>query len=397
MEEVVEIEQPKNYRDDDAIIKVARIMDGEVVYKKTNSVVEFDITYKPKYGLTTTVVDASKLAGSDMLAKFYGLDKKAIAKGQKLEYQIAEKKVLRNPNFIDKLRLKGFEESLMLHSGEGSDYARYKKLRAIQAKTEAFYSNKAEYATKLNKESNLAKLNDQLESLESKWLSNKHNKNIAEHTIKNRIDNKRAVMINKFHQDNLEELSNQKQGAVLHLWSELMYIENINDVFNKYQSFCTNIKVASALHEDWRQTRKLPDGTFDPRWKAVKDASFAEQYATAKELPNNLRINDGKLEIDIANTKFSDLSYDWQQENMEAACVVTEMAKSGKFSEPGPIGHKIHEEWLSRNEWAKSGELGVPFAALSKEEQLKDLRQYEIAKKVLESEQSKTKGSEMEV
>jgi len=34
------------------------------------------------------------------------------------------------------------------------------------------------------------------------------------------------------------------------------------------------LEIGSQLHEDWRKTRLNEDGTYEPRWKKVKDEKF---------------------------------------------------------------------------------------------------------------------------
>lgn len=147
-------------------------------------------------------------------------------------------------------------------------------------------------------------------------------------------------------------------------------------------------KIASALHENWRKTRLNADGTFEPRWKKVKDLRFKEAYFMFSQkgynMPSNLRIGENGLEIDIANSTYAELSQDWKAENEAAATVVLEIIEqaNGKNVPILKVGDIIHNEWLKRNEWAKGGELDVPFKDLPKSEQLKDVEQYEIGKKV---------------
>ncbi|MBQ0017282.1 MAG: hypothetical protein KBT30_01460, partial [Clostridiales bacterium] len=143
-------------------------------------------------------------------------------------------------------------------------------------------------------------------------------------------------------------------------------------------------KIASDLHEDWRKTRLKEDGSYDPRWKKIKDEQFISKLNNNK-LPSNIRLNEeGAYEIDIANTSYENLSADWQEENKKAGEVVAtiilrEEETEKKYSE-GKIGAIIHDAWLARNDWAKGGELDVPFDKLPKNEQDKDLVQYQIGR-----------------
>lgn len=135
--------------------------------------------------------------------------------------------------------------------------------------------------------------------------------------------------------------------------------------------------IAAALHEDWRKTRLNPDGTFNPRWKKIKDEKFIEGL-DKDNLPASIRIENGVFEIDIANSSYDELSEDWKAENKAAAEVVAEIICSEKEYTLDEIGSIIHDEWLKRNDWAKGGELDVPFSELSTEEQNKDLAQYRV-------------------
>lgn len=136
--------------------------------------------------------------------------------------------------------------------------------------------------------------------------------------------------------------------------------------------------IAFVLHEQWRQSRLKEDGSYEPRWKKIKDTGFIDKYKD-KDLPSYVRKVENDYEIDIANACYTQLSLDWQNENKAAAEVVAEIVESDKKLSRKEIGNIIHNAWLERNSWAKDGELGVPFEELSKEEQDKDMIQYDIA------------------
>ena len=142
-------------------------------------------------------------------------------------------------------------------------------------------------------------------------------------------------------------------------------------------------QIASKLHEDWRKTRLTETGVYEPRWKKVKDESFILKL-DLENLPANVRINEGVVEIDIANSTYQQLSADWQAENKAAAEVVAEVLESDKDYSIDEVGEIIHTEWLKRNDWAKGGELDVPFVDLPKNEQNKDLAQYYIGIETME-------------
>lgn len=151
--------------------------------------------------------------------------------------------------------------------------------------------------------------------------------------------------------------------------------------------------VAFELHEAWRRPRLQSDGTYEPRWKKIKDEKFIEDIRKKEEIPAYVRVTEaGEYEIDIANACYFQLSEDWKGENKAAAEVVAKMIESGKEYSDAEAGEIIHNAWLERNSWAKDGELGVPFAELPVEEQEKDLVQYRIAKTMAEARPIKYYG-----
>ena len=130
--------------------------------------------------------------------------------------------------------------------------------------------------------------------------------------------------------------------------------------------------LASALHEDWRRTRLQEDGTFEGRVKPTKDEAWIAAHGTDQ--------------VDIANTEYIDLPEDWQAENKAAAEVIvgilSESPEALDLSDEehiNMVGEKIHTAWLARNEWAKGGDLDVPFEDLPADEQAKDINQLKIA------------------
>lgn len=151
-------------------------------------------------------------------------------------------------------------------------------------------------------------------------------------------------------------------------------------------------KIASALHEDWRKTRLNADGTYEPRWKKVKDIEFVKNL-DLENMPSNVRITNDVVEIDIANSTYDMLSEDWKAENKAAAEVVATIFEKeetiGRKMTRDEVGTIIHNEWLKRNDWVYNPEYGnpaltVPFAELPADEQAKDIDQYKIGQKVAE-------------
>lgn len=100
------------------------------------------------------------------------------------------------------------------------------------------------------------------------------------------------------------------------------------------------------------------DGTFEPRWKTIKDQNFVAKLNPSK-LPSNIRAVDSGYEIDIANSTYDQLSADWQYENQEAGKVVAGLVIHRKYDNAKldfeKAGDEIHNEWLKRNTWAKGG------------------------------------------
>lgn len=106
--------------------------------------------------------------------------------------------------------------------------------------------------------------------------------------------------------------------------------------------------VAGKLHDAWRESRKRPDGTYEPRVKPDGEGG----------------------EVDIANTSFEHLPSKWQSENLASAQSALEaLKKTLKLEEASAL---VHQAWLERNaEWAER-EQKCPYELLSEEEKEKD-------------------------
>jgi len=158
------------------------------------------------------------------------------------------------------------------------------------------------------------------------------------------------------------------------LVNERIHIEKMDKELEELKG----LEIGSQLHEDWRKTRLNEDGTYEPRWKKVKDENFDfDESSTCR------KNEDGTIEIDIANRSFSELSSDWQYENLEAGKIVAQMVGDKTEltdEERDEMASKIHDEWLKRNDWVFDENYGnpaqaVPFADLSEEEKDKDREQ----------------------
>lgn len=133
--------------------------------------------------------------------------------------------------------------------------------------------------------------------------------------------------------------------------------------------------LGSDLHEQWRESRKKEDGTFEPRWKKSKDEAWNIQHGTD--------------DVDIANCTFAELPKNWQYENLEAAKVVINLMYEKVVTGMDPEIEKreieetasdVHEAWLYRNDWVFDPNYGnpalaVPYFKLSEEEKAKDRNQ----------------------
>lgn len=148
------------------------------------------------------------------------------------------------------------------------------------------------------------------------------------------------------------------------------------------------MQLGSQLHDTWRASRKLEDGTFDPRIKTTKDVKYIESQGTDQ--------------VDIANTDFSELPKDWQGENRAAAEVVMklifdELRNGGEFA-PSFIEQasaKVHDAWLERNgAWAPESQK-LPYEELSEEEKQKDRDQVLAGLKILKNAVAKYSNENM--
>lgn len=116
-------------------------------------------------------------------------------------------------------------------------------------------------------------------------------------------------------------------------------------------------KVGDFGHEQWKETHYKMRGEGEPRWKPVKDESWA-----AENISNpNVRINEkGVAELDITKFTNSQLPAAHQAENLAGGAAAVD-AVNRRLSNGVPIDEKfvlgaaddVHKSWLSRNgEWA---------------------------------------------
>jgi hypothetical protein len=105
------------------------------------------------------------------------------------------------------------------------------------------------------------------------------------------------------------------------------------------------------------------------------DGFRSGEMAKGNENPTRMK-DDGKGgQVDILNTSYSDLPPKWQAENKAQAESAISLVARNMDDAMGNIeglAAQVHEQWLSRNSWAKDGPLGVSYSELPEEEKQKD-------------------------
>jgi hypothetical protein len=123
------------------------------------------------------------------------------------------------------------------------------------------------------------------------------------------------------------------------------------------------LRLAGLLHESWREGRlDKATGQYTPRLKLTKDKEWISAHG-------------GVEELDIANTSFSDLPKDYQEENYLSAKVAIEKIED--------LLNLIHDNWLDRNDVNATPEQKTQYSRLSDVEKLKDIDVLEEAIKVM--------------
>jgi hypothetical protein len=126
---------------------------------------------------------------------------------------------------------------------------------------------------------------------------------------------------------------------------------------------------------------------------------WADNYRSgemSKGNENPTRMKDDGMggQVDILNTSYSDLPPKWQAENKaQAQSAISLVAKNmdGAMGNIEGLASEVHDQWVSRNSWAKDGPLGVPYSELPEEEKQKDrdviVAAYEILSEMMGGEQ----------
>ncbi len=126
--------------------------------------------------------------------------------------------------------------------------------------------------------------------------------------------------------------------------------------------------LASKLHENWASGYR------------------AGEMAKGNENPTRMKDDGMGGQVDILNTSYDQLPAKWQAENKaQAESAISLVAKDmeGAMGNIEGLAAQVHEQWLSRNSWAKDGPLGVPYNELPEEEKQKDRDVVEAAYEIL--------------
>lgn len=115
--------------------------------------------------------------------------------------------------------------------------------------------------------------------------------------------------------------------------------------------------LASKLHEKWAEGYR------------------AGEAAKGNENPTRMKDDGMGGQVDILNTSYAELPPKWQAENKaqaESAIKLVSQNMDSAMNNIEELAAQVHEQWLSRNSWAKDGPLGVSYSELPEEEKQKD-------------------------
>ena len=124
------------------------------------------------------------------------------------------------------------------------------------------------------------------------------------------------------------------------------------------------IRIADALHNQWRSARTtMPDGSFEPRIKTIRVGS-----------------GEATFEVDIANTPFEGLPFEYQRANLVAgryaSRFIEQSHRTGMDVESQTwmeaASANTHECWIRENPWCEDPDLLCVYEKLTEEEKEKD-------------------------
>ena len=105
-----------------------------------------------------------------------------------------------------------------------------------------------------------------------------------------------------------------------------------------------------------------------------------------EEYPDDDRTQMDTMYLVDINSDYAVLPETWQKQNRVSAGACLKLIREKPDLRDEDLSDEVHVSWLSRNEWAKDGKLGVSFDLLPVEEQAKDLAIVVVCKLVLSTE-----------
>ncbi len=121
------------------------------------------------------------------------------------------------------------------------------------------------------------------------------------------------------------------------------------------------------------------------------DGFRSGEMAKGNESPTRMKDDGMGGQVDILNTSYSNLPPKWQAENKaqaESAIGLVSRNMSDAMGNVEGLAAQVHEQWLSRNSWAKDGPLGASYSELPEEEKQKDRDVITAAYEILSEMQS---------
>jgi len=133
------------------------------------------------------------------------------------------------------------------------------------------------------------------------------------------------------------------------------------------------------------------------------DGFRSGEMAKGNENPTRMKDDGMGGQVDILNTSYSDLPPKWQAENKaqaESAIGLVSRNMSDAMGNIEGLAAQVHEQWLSRNSWAKDGPLGASYSELPEEEKQKDrdviTAAYEILSEMMSGQEEMPEDMESE-